>query len=97
MTEARGPVGDKCHHQRVVGVGGSLFPFEKFLSAGQSAVVRGQHEIWNFVGKFVTSRMLIKKVSVVAVCLMAAGWIAWSMIKLEQWSLMRSWGGNACH
>lgn len=36
-------------------------------------MVRGQHEIWNFVGKFVTSRMLIKKVSVVAVCLMAVG------------------------
>ena len=56
-------------HLLVVVFWGSFFPFEKFLSAGQSAVVRGQHEIWNFVGKFVTSRMLIKYVS----CIQAAG------------------------
>ena len=53
----------KKDEEQLLVVGGSFSPSKKFLSAGQSAVVRGQHEIWNFVGKFVTSRMLIKKVS----------------------------------
>ena len=51
----------KKDEEQLLVVGGSFFSSKKFLSAGQSAVVRGQHEIWNFVGKFVTSRMLIKK------------------------------------
>ena len=44
LTEARGQVGGKSHHQRVVGVGGRYQPWKESRFAGWEGQVPGEYK-----------------------------------------------------